>query len=258
MRKRLRWILGAGAVFAIAIASVAVAAKPTIVRAGNLIVKLNGEVLPKALPKKELAPITLKLSAGIETSDGTHPPAVKTFEAEFDKNGTLNAKGLSVCKQGELQARNTQDALKACKDALVGEGEAEVEVAFPESRPFKAKGPLEIFNGGVKGGTTTLFAHVYVNVPAPTALVTPITVSKIHNGRYGNKVVAKIPVIAGGSGSTIHFSVTNKRFFTYKGKKQSYYLAKCPTGRFFAKGIAVFTNGTSLKGEVIRPCTPKG
>jgi hypothetical protein len=258
MRKRLKWTLAIGAVFAIALAGVAVASKPTVIRAGNLIVKLNGGVSPKALPKKELAPITLKLSAELETSDGTHPPAAKSFEAEFDKNGTLNAKGLATCRQGQLEARTTQDALKTCKDALVGEGEAEVEVEFAESAPFKAKGPLEIFNGGVKGGKTTLFAHVYVNVPAPTALVTPITVTKIHNGRYGNKVTAKIPVIAGGSGSTIRFSVKNKRFFTYKGKKQSYYLAKCPSGRFYAKGNVVFSNGISLKGEVIRPCTPKG
>jgi len=258
MRKRLRLILALGAAVAVVVASAAVAAKPTVIVAGNLVLKINGEVRPKALPKKKFAPITLKLSADLSTKDGSHPPAAKTFEAEFDKNGTLNAKGLPVCKQGQLEARTTQAALKACKKSLVGRGDAEAEVEFPESKPFKAKGPLLVFNGGTKGKTTKLLVHVYANVPAPTAFITPVTVTKINKGRYGNAVEARIPIIAGGAGSTIHFSVTNKKLFNYKGKKQSYFLAKCPSGRFFAQGAVSFSDGTRLKGTVIRPCTPKG
>jgi hypothetical protein len=258
MRKRLKLTLALGAALALVVAGVAIAAKPTVITAGNLVAKLNGEVTPKALPKKELAPITLKLSADLSTKDGSHPPAIKTFEAEFDKNGTLNAKGLPVCKQGQLEARTTAAAKAACKQSIVGEGDAIAEVQFPESTPFTAKGPLIVFNGGVKGKTTTLFVHVYASVPAPTAFITPVKVTKISKGKYGNKVVADIPTIAGGSGSTIHFSVTNKKLFSYKGKKQSYFLAKCPTGKFFAQGAVGFTDGTRLKGTVIRPCTPKG
>jgi hypothetical protein len=258
MRKRLTWILALGAAFAVATAGVAVAYKPTVVVLGNLVVKFNGGVTPKALPKSKLAPITLKLSADLSTKDGSHPPAMRTFEAEFDKNGGLNAKGLAVCKQGQLEARTTQDALKACKAALVGKGDAIADVKFEEQAAFQAKGPLLVFNGGVHGNTTKLFVHVYANVPTPTAFITPVTVTKIHNGKYGNKVVSKIPEIAGGAGSTIHFSITNKKFFNYKGKKQSYFVAKCPSGRFFAKASSSFDDGTHLAGTVIRPCTPKG
>jgi hypothetical protein len=258
MRKRLKWTVVLGTILAVVAAGAAIAAKPTIVTAGNLVVKLNGGVTPKALPKKKFAPITLNLSAQLSTKDGSHPPAVKFFEAEFDKNGTLDPVGLPVCKQGRLEARTTKAAEKACKDSIVGKGSAEAEVQFAESSPFKAKGPLVVFNGGKKGKTTTLFVHVYANVPAPTAFITPVKVTKINKGKYGNRVVGNIPVIAGGAGSTIKFNVTNRRIFTHKGKKKSYFLAKCPSGRFFAQGAVKFSDGTRLQGTVIRPCTPKG
>jgi len=258
MRNRLKWTLVLGTALAVVAAGAAIAAKPVVVTAGNLVVKLNGEVRPKALPKKKMAPITLTLSAALSTKDGSHPPAARFFEAEFDKNGTLNPKGLPVCKQGQLEARTTKAAEKACKGSIVGKGNAEAEVEFAESAPFKAKGPLVVFNGGKKGGSTLLLVHVYANVPAPTAFITPVKVTKIKKGKYGNKVVGKIPVIAGGAGSTIFFSVTNRKMFTYKGKKQSYFLARCPTGKFFAQGAVKFSDGTRLKGTVIRPCTPKG
>jgi hypothetical protein len=203
-------------------------------------------------------PISLKLSSSLATKDGSHPPAVQEFDALFDKNGTLNTAGLPVCRRGRLEARTTSEALSACQGSLVGRGNAEAEVQFPESLPFTAKGPLLVFYGGSKGKTTMLFVHVYADVPAPTAFITPVKVTKIHDGRYGNRVTGRIPIIAGGAGSTTRFSVTNKKYLTYYGHKRSYLLARCPTGRFYAKGALSFSDGTRLKGSVVQPCTPKG
>jgi hypothetical protein len=257
MRKRLTWILVAAAAIAVVAGGVA-AAKPTTVVLGNLEFDIDGGVKPKALSKKKLSPITLELEAAIRTKDGSHPPALSTFEAEFDKNGTINAKGLATCKRGKLESRATAEAKKACPKAIVGTGFAEAEVEFAESRPFKARGPLVVFNGGVKGGKTQIYVHVYAAVPAPTAFITPVTVTKVHHGKYGTKVVGKIPVIAGGAGSTIKFQIKNHKIFRYKGKKQSYLLAKCRTGQFFARGSGKFTGGPTLKGNIVKPCRPKG
>lgn len=258
MKRRLRWGIVLGTALAVAVAGVAVAAKPTVVTAGNLVVTLNGGVTPTALPKKKFAPITLKLSASLRTKDGSHPPAARTFEAEFDKNGMLDPKGLPVCKQGQLEARTTTAAKRACKKSLIGKGSAEAEVEFPEQAPFKAKGPLLVFNGGGNKKKTKIYVHVYANVPAPTAFITPVVVTKIKKGRYGNKVVGRIPKIANDAGSTIKFSVTNKKIFRYKKKKKSYFLARCATGKFFARGAVAFSDGTRLKGTVIRSCNQKG
>jgi len=257
MRKRLMWTLALGAVAAIAFASVSVA-KPVVVSLGNLVLKFDSSVSPKKLPKKKLAPITFKLSANISTKDGKHPPAAKTFSGDVDKNGALDTKGLPVCKAGQLEARPTAQAKAACKKSLIGQGSATAEVEFAEQAPFTAKGPLLVFNGGTKGGKTLILVHVYANVPAPTAFITKVFVKKEHKGKFGLHLESKIPVVAGGAGSLTNFQIKNKKIFTYKGKKKSYFLAKCPTGSLFGQGEVTFSNGDKLKGSVVVPCTPKG
>jgi hypothetical protein len=245
-------------VVSFSVVALSVSAKPVTVAAGNIVLTLDGKVSPKALSRTEPTPITFQFSAGVKTKDGTHAPAAQNFEAEVDRSGALNPTGLPVCRTQDLEARTTEGAKQACKDSLVGQGFAEAEVEFPEQLPFDAEGPLLLFNGGTKGRETLLLAHVYANVPAPTAFVTPIHVTKINAGKYGLKIEAKIPVIAGGSGSLSRVAVTNRKIFTYKGEKQSYFLAKCPTGRLFGRGKLDFSDGTRLLGTLSLPCTPKG
>lgn len=258
MRKRVLWAVFLSAILAASVAAAAFAAKPTVVRAGNLVITLNGGVSPKKLPKHRLAPITLQAAGSIATTDGSQPPPTKTVTIDFDKHGTVNAKGLAVCKEGKLEAQTTAAAKKACPKSIVGTGTTTVRVAFPEQAPFTSTGPLVLFNGGVKGGVTTVFIHAYVKVPAPTALITVVKTKKIHSGKYGNRSVATIPEIAGGSGSLIDYSLSVHRTFTSSGHKQSYLVASCPTGKFFAHGTVAFTNGTKVDGTIVRPCTPGG
>lgn len=248
----------AGLALAIALSLGAIAyAATSTVTVGNLVLKIKSSVSPKALPKKAPAPITFKLGVGVSTKDGRHPPAAKTFRGEIDRNSVINAKGLPVCKPGQLVARTTAAVKAACKKALIGQGFAEAEVEFPESAPFDAKGPLLAFNGGQKGGKTLILVHVYANVPVPTAFVTRVNISKINNGRYGLKFDSRIPVIAGGAGSLTEFSLNLRKMFTFKGERQSYLLAKCPLGRLFGEGVLTYADGTRLKGAAALPCIPK-
>jgi hypothetical protein len=251
MRKHLTLIFALGAAIAVTVAGVALAAgeKPTVVRAGNLILTINGGVSPKALPKNKLAPIKLNVSGGIATVDGSQPPALKEVIIDTDKNGTVNAKGVPTCTSGKIQATDTKHAEAACKSAIIGKGKTTVRVAFPESTPFNATGPLVVFNGGLKGGVTTLFIHAYVAVPTPTAIVTTVKIKKEHKGRFGTRSIASIPVIAGGSGSVTSFALAIN--------KPGYLLAKCPDGHFSAQAEAVFRNGDKVKGSIVRTCTPK-
>lgn len=258
MRKRLTWILALGAVMAVAVAGIA-ASKPTELVLGNIVLNADGGVTPKALSKTKMQPVTVEVKGDVSTKDGTHPPALRETIIDFDKNGAINAKGIKVCKEGQLIARSTTAAKKACPQSIVGEGHTKVEVEFAESKPFTAEGPLVLFNGGVKGKTTTMYIHAYVAVPAPTGLVVPVQVTKIHKGRYGVHTVAKLPVVAGGAGSTLHFDLK------VNPKRTNYVTAKCTDGKFFAKiEKAEFKdekNGgvgnATLSGEVIRPCRAK-
>jgi hypothetical protein len=259
MRKRSTRILALGVVLAVVAVGIATAGEqPTVVRVDNVVVTFDGGVTPKRLPRNELAPIAFNASGKVKTTDGSHLPALEEVVIEADKNSSINAKGLPVCTSGKLQAQDTKHAEEACKPAIVGEGITDAEVEFPEQPPFVAHSKLLAFNGGVKGGVTTLYIHAYFSAPVSGAIVTTVKVSKIHKGRFGLKSVATIPKIAGGYGSVKAFSLTVGRSFTYKGKKQSYLLAKCPDGHLNAHGTAVFQGGPTVSAEVVRSCTPTG
>lgn len=255
MRKhsKLTVALAGALVMAVAVASIAGATGFTT-RAGNLILKGDGAIKPKTLSKTKFTPVKADVSGSLKTVDGSQPPVTKEVNVEADKNIQLNTKGLKVCSAGKLEAQDTKAAEKACPDSIVGKGATDVRVEFPESNPFSAHGPLVLFSGG----PGMLLVHAYVNVPLPTALVTKVAISKVKNGRFGTKYLARIPTIAGGSGAVTDFSLTVDRTYTYKGKKVGYLSAKCPDGHFTNQAQAKFKDGTSLKGTVVLPCTGKG
>ena len=236
----------------------ATADKPVRVEAGNLVFTFNGGFKPKTLPKKKMAPITLTASGKVQTKDGSHPPALKEAIVETDKNGTINVKGLPVCKSGQLQSRDTRAAERACKKSLIGSGRTTVEVQFPEQRPIDVDSKLLVLNGGKRGGTTTLYIHAYFSAPVTGAIVTTVKIKKVRNGRYGLKSVATIPKIAGGSGSVKTFNLKISRKYVFKGKRMSVLSARCRDGKLQAKATAVFADGTRATGGIIRTCSSRG
>jgi hypothetical protein len=242
---------------ALVFATIASGAKEEV-RAGNLTLSDNGGISPSKLPRKGSAPVTAHLIGEIGTLDGSHPPALQSVDIDIDKTISIDAVGVPVCAAREIEARSSASARRTCADAIVGSGEAEVEVAFPEQTPFSATGPVTIFNGGVHGKTTTVLLHAYVAVPAPTAIVTKATVTRIHGGRFGLRILALIPRIAGGAGSVTKFSLKVGRSFTYRGQRKSYLSASCPTGSWATKGDVSFTDGTRLGILHVFPCTPVG
>jgi hypothetical protein len=249
MRKYLMITMAVGALIALSVAVATAAEKPVTVRAGNLELTFNGGFKPKTLSKTKLTPITLTASGDIKTIDGTHPPAMKEFVLETDKNGSINVKGLPACSSAKLQAQDTKHAEAACKSAIIGSGQVTAEVQFPEQNPITVPSKLVVFNGGFSGGTTTLYIHAYFTAPITGAIVTTVKIKKIHNGRYGLKSVATIPKIAGGSGSVTHFNLTIN--------KKGVLSAKCPDGKIQAHGTAVFADGTKASAEIVRTCTGK-
>lgn len=247
-----------GLLTVVTVGGIAGAAKPTKVRAGNLEMEVNGDFKPHVLSKSELTPIKFEIEAKFRDVNGGHPPALKEFNVEADKNSAVNVKGYPTCKAGQLQSTDTDAAMAACKTALIGKGRGGVEIAFPEQPPIDVTSPLLVFSGGVSGGTTTFLVHAYITVPTPAAIVTVAKIKRVSKGRYGISTISQIPKIAGGSGSVTSFELTIDKKFTYKGKKVSVISAKCPDGKLQARGEAVFSDGTRAKAEVVRPCTPKG
>ena len=84
----------------------------------------------------------------------------------------------------------------------------------------------------------------------------------------GLRSVAKVPVIAGGSGSLLGFNFKLGKTFSYKGKKVGYLEARCPDSVFKVNfPELLFRNEThkpgveattAFKGSQAIPCTPNG
>jgi hypothetical protein len=227
-------------------------------RAGNLIVDAEGGFTPTALPKHTDAPITIFGEGKASTVSGELPPIVKTLDIEFDRHGHLETQGLEVCKAAKLRATTVPQARKACPGAIVGEGEGQAIVAFPEQKPISVSSPITLFNGPKKDGDDTVIAHAYTTVPAPTTFIVPIVIEKIHNGVYGYRTIAEIPKIAGGYGHPISGHLKVGKNWTYKGKKHSYVNARCETGHLQAKVGVTFAEGTFLTGTFVKRCSVRG
>jgi hypothetical protein len=252
------------AVASLGIAAVASAVSTTL-RAGNLIVTFGGSTSPKGLSKTKYTPVTTNIFGKIKTSDGTHPSAFREAVVDIDKDVKVNVKGYPVCKAGQLEARDSKAAKRVCGKTILGEGKAEAEIAFPEQKPIKVPSPLIVFNGGEKGGKVKLLIHTFITVPVPAAIVTDVTITRKGSGIHS---IAKIPAIAGGSGSALSFNFKLGKTYSYKGKKVGYFEARCPDGVFKVNVPKVlFKNEsrepgvaatTTLKGGLAVPCTPKG
>jgi hypothetical protein len=256
MKKQLMWAVTAAMTLAVAIAGLALAAEqPTVVREGKLVLTVNGGIFPKRLPKREAVPIGFHASGDLKTIDGSHPPAWRESSFDVDRNVLIDVKGIPACAGSKLAAQSTKSAERACRGAILGRGSGGVEVSFPEQEPIEASGPILLFNGGERGGVTTFYLHTYVSIPAPTAVVAVARVTRVSKGPYGLHVQVSVPRIAGGAGSITHFELGASRFVTIAGKRHSFLYARCGNGRFLARGVVVFSDGTRLAGGLVRACT---
>jgi hypothetical protein len=230
----------------------------TVVQAGNIRLKLNGGVAPRALPANGWAPLSIFAGGTLETLDGTHLPALEEVALDTDKDILVSVKGLPRCQIGQLKARPPTGVEAACGRAIIGKGRATVEVALPEQEPFEASGPLMILSGGEKRGAVTLFAYTYVDIPAPTVVVTTATLTRERKGPFGLHTVIQVPRIAGGFGSVIQASLRAHRTYAYNGKSLSVFSGRCPDNRFVAKGTFIFRDGTQISGSFVQDCKAMG
>jgi hypothetical protein len=225
---------------------------------------LGGSVSPQELPANEYVPVSWGAFGKISTRDGTHPSALREIVLDVDKDVGINSENYPTCKRSRIAALNSRAAAKACAKALVGRGEATVELGFPENTPILLSSQLFLFNAGERGGVTKLLIHAFIPIPVPTAILTLVTVSKQGSGLH---TISKIPVIAEGYGSLLDFKFKFGKTYSYKGKKYGYFEAKCPD-EVFKAGVnrLLFRNEarvpgvaaqTVLKGGFGVPCMPQ-
>ncbi len=229
---------------------------------------LGAEVAPMTLSKSQMQPVALDFHGRVSMPDGTHPSALREMTIELDHDLSIDTTGVSVCRPApQYDIRMPPGALRRrCKGSIVGGGKAGVEIAFPEDPSIREQSPVSIYNGGLRDGAQTLYVHSLVRVPVPVEIVSTIEIKRVRQKRYGSRLIVKIPVIAGGSGSLLDFDLRIKRLFELGGVHRSVVTARCPDGRLDVKAESLLfrneahTPGvaptTTMKGDLTIPCAP--
>ena len=246
MRSRLAMALALGATLVVGVVATATAGQTQACDLSTLGSACSGLTLeaglfPTALPKKSLAPVTLQMSGKL----GGFLPASGASELTFDfyKNGSVNATHLPSCKRSQLLTSVTEFPQGPCSKAVLGTGTVTFEVESSGNSPISV--PITLYNGGVRDGTARLLISGFNAMLGSTATVATVNVTRIHEDPYGLQASVKVPPIADGKGSAHSFYfVINKRLFTFKGKKQSYAMARCLSGHLSAR-----VSTTTVGGE---------
>src|SRR5262245_49564822 len=174
-RRKLSGVIALGLALALGVTSIATGER---VQAGKLVLDVGGGFTPRSLPKKSVAPITLKVRADISTTDGSVPSPLQKLVLDFDRNGRLQNRGLPTCQPSQLENTTPPAARSACKGAIVGTGSVSALIALPAQAPIPATSPLTIFNGPKRGGNPSVIIHAYTVIPAPATFVIPSTITQ--------------------------------------------------------------------------------
>jgi len=249
---------------ALAIALVALAgasvASGELIQEGNLRLAFNGRIVPKRLPRRVPAPVTMQFSGAIRTADGGRPPELRKIAIAFNRYGHVSTQGLPSCDPSELEQTTSAGALEACRDALVGHGSFRAFVTFPGLHPVAVVGEALAFHSAANGRHAILL-HIYGSKPAKVTFVVPFAIRHIDSGTFGTVFTARIPKIAGNSGYVTNLSLTFSRTYEYRGERRSFLSARCAVpvgipGAVFtlARGSFVFSNGQHLGTALARNC----
>ena len=223
----------------------------------NVIAMINGGIKPRKLPRDEKVPVSVFLSGGVQTTDGSPIPRVNWIRLELAWRGAMNTHGLPVCPRERLTSTTTKQALERCGDSLVGRGKLSAQIFVPNQPAFHVRANLLTFNGRTKQGQPAVWAHAYSMDP-PTSFVIPFTVRNEDNRTV---LVTTIRRSVGPWPHVASFAVKVSRIYNHAGNRKSYLNASCPVPEGFSAGFLSFARATySFAGgekivtESVRSC----
>lgn len=228
-------------------------------QAGNLVVKFDGELTPKRLPRHRPAPIAVTVSGDVSTTQRARLPQLRRISVAINRSGRLDDRGLPTCRVRSIQPSTEAAARRICGDAIVGHGDVTVLARIDNQRSFEVDGSLLAFNGPRRHGRKLILAQVYTQDP-PGAFVLTFRLAR-RGGLYGTVMSTTLPRKAWGWAYLTHFSMTLHRVYRDRGRRRSLLSAACaaPDGFRgavfpFAKATYGFDSGQSLTTTVVRNC----
>jgi hypothetical protein len=194
---------------------------------------------PVPVPREGRLPVSLRLADAIETTSGSHPPVTTAARFELDKSLRLDMADVATCSP--LQGRQVERGRSPCKVGKLAAGRLEAEVQFPEQGPVRVSGEATAY----KTGSRKMLINAFLGAPVVGALLIPVKVGEVPGDRYGIKLIAAIPKLAGGSGSLTYLGL---RF------RKGLFSATCPDGSLQSSGANILADGTDSAGGSILRC----
>jgi hypothetical protein len=226
---------------------------------GRLVSSFDGSVSPIVLPRGRPAPVSLHLSGGLATADGSLLPRIARLELAVAGRGVLFTRGLPYCTRRQLVDTRPVDALAACAPARVGQGRIDATVVIPGQKPFQLTARLLAFNARTRAGRRAVLLQAYARRP-PTSVVVPFVVHH-RRGRFSTVLVGNLPRALGPIPRLASVDMTLGRRYLYRGRPRSYISASCPIPHAFTAGFlsvarATYTleSGRRLSTEIVRSC----
>jgi ABC-type amino acid transport substrate-binding protein len=262
--RRARRVLASIAALLLALAASTSAAAPDaglsiIAQDGVLRVTVDGDLSPRALPRRGLAPVSVSVGGRVSTTDRSYPPQLQSLRIELNRHGHLDSTGLPVCPYDRIQPASTARALAACRPSLVGSGSFTADITLANQQPYPTKGRMLVFNSRRRGGPV-LFGQIYAPKPFATSFVIVFTIGH-QRGTYGTVLDADLPGALGSWGNLTGLDISLTRRFTHRGSPRSYVSAGCPapvgSRALFrlARTTFGFAGGISLISVITDSCT---
>lgn len=230
---------------------------------GNLFIRFDGGIEPEALPRDERAPVAVWISGLVRTLSGEQPPSLRKITIGLNRDGVLETDGLPICRKGQIDLASSDEALKTCRDALVGTGTYRARTTFPEQSQSPSHGKLLAFNS-VIGGKEVILGHVHGDEPAPSTGIVVFDIKR-QKGAFGTILTGTMPETLTRWGYLKRISLRLHREYTVGGERRSYLSAPCraPKGLRqasfkFSYVEMLFDDGRELSAKLTRSCRVRG
>lgn len=205
---------------------IGIAAARQFVQQGTLRIAVDASLAPQALPRERPAPVNVRLSGAVRTTDGSVPPQLREISIAMNRAGIVSVAGLPSCHAAELQQTSTAAALRLCRGSLVGRGHFSANVNFPGTPIFPAHGQVLVFNSSGDHGMGLLL-HLYGSSPVKAAFVLPFKISRRSSGKFGTVFSTHLPELASDLGYVTDISLDIGRSYRYRGRRHSFISASC-------------------------------
>ncbi len=209
---------------------------------GKLRVGFDGGFAPHALPRQQAVPVTVSVAGRISTTDGSHPPPLRRFGLELNRNGRISTAGLPSCRAPMLQSTSSAVARKRCRGALVGRGRFAAELSSTAT-PIGTRGRILVFNAK-RRGRPALLLHLYTTTPLEATSVLPLAIRRRASGQFGTALSTRLPKLAGGVGAITALELEIGRRYTHRGERRGYISASCAAPAGFEQAIFTFARGS--------------